>query len=102
MLTTRSFLVLVTLLTVLACSNGTDDFVDHNRPDTYGAQCQSNDECASPFGCLGPSDAGPYWPICTVTCTTAENCPSWSATGHCPGPITPVCDQGFCDYQRCE
>ena len=84
-----------------ACSSQ-DDWRDHNRPATYGAQCATSADCSQPFSCLGPPDAGPYWPICTVVCDLASDCPTWSATGHCPGPITPVCNGGFCDYMRCQ
>jgi len=73
-----------------------------DRPETYGDQCKSNSDCESGFRCLGPPDETGYWPICTKPCTSASECPTWTATGHCEGPITPVCSQGFCDYLRCE
>jgi hypothetical protein len=87
---------------VAGCSNELNDFKDRNRPPTYGSHCDNDDDCSSPFQCVGPPDAGPYWPICTVPCASVADCPRWNATGHCPGPITPVCTSGLCDYNRCE
>jgi hypothetical protein len=89
------------LCVLLGCSSADDPF-DRNRPATYGSHCRSNADCASPFTCLGPPDAGPYWPICTLRCNAVADCPTWSATGHCAGPVTPSCDNAFCDYLRCE
>jgi hypothetical protein len=94
---------LCVIAALVVCCNDLNDQFDRNRPATYGSQCHSmNEQCASPFECLGPADAGPYWPICTVRCSAVADCPTWSATGHCAGPITPVCNYGICDYMRCE
>jgi hypothetical protein len=103
-------LVLKRTALALLCVNaaflgGCDDLndgPDENRPATYGDQCSGNGNCAAPFECLGPTDAGTYWPICTVACTAVTDCPTWTATGHCAGPITPTCSKGICDYMRCE
>jgi hypothetical protein len=86
------------LIVVQSCSGETDD----NRPETYGDQCNDNSTCAAPFECLGPPNSGPYYPFCTIRCSTGTECPQWHATGHCEGPITPVCRDGFCDYVRCD
>jgi hypothetical protein len=96
----RVSLIVPLALFIGACSR--EDFRDHNRPATYGSQCNDGSDCAPPFQCLGPSDAGPYFPICTITCTDVRDCPVWNSTGHCEGPITPVCEHGVCDYVRCD
>lgn len=95
------FLTFVGFIAIVCCSEH-EDFKDHNRPPTYGSQCEATSECAKPFSCLGPADAGAYWPICTVPCDSVSDCPTWNATGHCPGPITPICELGICDYGRCK
>lgn len=102
MLAHRIVSILPFCLALGGCSSDETDQTDHNRPATYGSQCQDNSACAAPFECLGPANSGPYWPICTTTCTAAAECPQWNATGHCSGPITPVCQDGYCDYLRCE
>ena len=96
------FGLFVGILAGAGCLEQTDDWRDRNRPDTYGMRCIYASDCASPFACLGPQDAGAYWPICTTPCETSKDCPMWTATGHCSGPITPICDRGLCDYIRCE
>jgi hypothetical protein len=90
------------VLALVGCSSEQDDPLDHNRPATYGLQCASASDCASPFECLGIPDGGAYLPICTIRCGSVSDCPTWSATGHCPGPITPLCVNGLCDYSRCK
>ncbi len=88
---------LLSLLVAAGACSGTDT----NRPDTYGSHCSHQSDCDAAFKCLGPADGDPaYWPICTVRCADASTCPRWNANGHCEGPITPVCMQGFCDYVR--
>lgn len=87
----------VSVLVVLAALGCGDD-----RPDTYGDSCKSSADCEEGLECLGPPGESLYWPICTKPCTTASQCPTWTATGHCEGPITPLCSEGFCDYVRCE
>jgi hypothetical protein len=97
----RRIIAVVVAYMLVGCDDS-EDWRDHNRPPTYGSQCEMASDCASSFECLGPPDAGAYWPICTRRCTEAADCPTWNATGYCAGPITPLCTEGLCDYQRCE
>jgi hypothetical protein len=74
---------------------------DENQPETFGKRCADGSHCAAPFECLGPTDLGPRFPMCTIRCVTLADCPVWEATGRCPGRITPYCTDGFCDWARC-
>lgn len=98
----RHAIAIVGLTGVLvACAQEMDDGPDRNRPETYGQQCEDATDCAEPFQCLGTRAVGSYYPICSMKCTSPEDCPQWNATGYCAGPIRPLCESNICDYARC-
>ena len=84
---------------IQAC--GGDDFRDKNRPDTFADSCEIGDDtCAAPFECLeNPDRTGP---TCTLSCTSDNDCPSWKATGHCPGFTQSTCSSGVCQNRQCK
>jgi hypothetical protein len=51
-----------------------------------------------------PYSGGPVAPlyICTASCVTDADCPSWEATGYCAGPVRLACSNGSCQARDCE
>jgi len=82
------------------CSS--DDLIDTNRPASFYDNCTaSSATCKGPFMCL-PNPALGGNSFCTSPCTTDSDCPKWTATGHCPGPVQSACDGGVCQPHQCE
>ena len=92
-----SKVALVGLTFFLATCND-DDLYDKNRPTTFLDPCEPDaSKCKSPFSCLSsPALAG--HDVCTLACTSDSDCPAWTATGHCAGPVQSRCSQAVCQY----
>lgn len=87
---------------------------DHRDPDapaSFGLLCErDSSRCKAPLACLqvrsletsccGPPSPPPH--ICTTTCRTDEDCPSWVGTGFCKGPVVLRCQDGVCQQRRCD
>jgi hypothetical protein len=85
------------------------DGSDANQPATFGLPCDADPtRCAAPLACLAvqaPFTAGPPSPqrlICTASCGTDADCPSWQATGFCAGEVVLTCASGSCQPRTCD
>lgn len=84
--------LLLALLAFEGCSTGEADI---NAPATFGQPCNADaSTCESPFVCLRTHTIGS---ICTMTCSSNDDCPSWTATGHCAGPFQSTCALSLAD-----
>jgi hypothetical protein len=88
-------------MTIVACSSDEESGTDENRPDTFGDPCSDDATCRGRFTCLeeGEQLAGR---ICTTTCASDAECPSWVATGHCAGPSGSMCMSSVCMPMLCK
>lgn len=83
------------------------DFVDPAEPPTYADTCSEGDStCAAPLQCFSVNvnrSGGPpalaYF--CTAACTTADDCPTWTATGYCAGEVQLDCIDNVCQRRAC-
>jgi hypothetical protein len=85
------------------------NYVDPNQPLGFGTNCeQEGSVCPDALSCLTlevvPTGGPPYQPmVCTLPCTSNDDCPSWEATGFCPGPVTLRCGtSGACQPRSCD
>lgn len=84
------------------------DFVDAAEPPTFGDTCNEGENtCAAPLTCLsipGASTGGPppspYF-FCTASCQSADDCPSWIASGYCGGEVQLACVGNVCQPREC-
>lgn len=83
------------------------DAVDPNQPPSFGLPCVTGDAvCTAPLSCLSVDPAPSYGPprtrsVCTSTCSSDADCPSWEATGFCAGSVRLRCSQGTCQPRSC-
>jgi hypothetical protein len=85
------------------------DAVDPNQPPSFGIPCVAGDTlCTAPLSCLSVDPVPLYdrppraRSVCTSTCSTDADCPSWEATGFCAGSVRLRCSQGTCQPRSCQ
>jgi hypothetical protein len=93
----RAWALLFLLVATPHCGEE-DDWKDTNKPATFMNSCSLGDgTCAAPFDCLQTTSRSS--PFCTLECQSDSECPSWNATGHCPGFRQSGCVDGACVYE---
>ena len=93
----------VALASQTGCGSTTsrDELRDRNRPATFGDSCgPDGGTCEGPFTCM-PGDASTT-AECTQACASDDDCPHWTATGHCEGPTYGRCQEGLCKRPQCK
>lgn len=96
-------------LTEIGAAGCNCDFVDPAEPPTFGDTCSEGDNtCAAPLACLsipgaatGGPPPSPYF-FCTTSCQSADDCPSWTATGYCAGEVQLACVGNVCQPRECD
>jgi len=83
--------------------------VDPHQPPTFGKDCsEDTNVCRAPFSCLSVQQPPSFGPaplprmLCTASCTSDADCPSWEATGFCAGHVMLSCADGVCQPRSCE
>jgi len=93
----RLWSLLLVLVATAHCGED-DDWKDTNKPATFMDDCSLADAtCRAPFECLETTSRTS--PVCTFECQGDSQCPSWKATGHCPGFRQASCVDGACVYE---
>lgn len=78
-----------------ACSDG--------FPPGFHDACDEDDDCRTPYRCLVWDDPlnGPV-NVCSLTCTTTEQCPSLADEDFPQCGESRLCDDGVCAFEYCD